>query len=377
MWRRIWAVMQKEFIQILRDKSTLVMLLTMPILQLLLFGYAITMSIDHVPTIVSDQSHDSASLAYVNAIATSSYFDIVEYAGNEAGVMQAIDAGRVQAGIVIPPGFSSRVERGDAQVLILVDGSDLFTSQSAYIAASSIAQAHATEVLITKIERSGLVSQRQSLLPLDARVRVLYNPNMDDLWFLIPSLIAMLLQTQSIVLTTHAVVRERETGTIEQVLVTPIRPTELMLGKVAPSILIAMINMLTIVAAGVFWFHVPFQGSFLLFCGISFLYIFSGTALGLVISTVSQTQMQSQQLVMTVILLGMILGGSMFPRYVMPAGIRFVGSIFPMTYFTPLAQGIITKGLGIHTLWKSVLSLMIYIIATVSLASRMFKQGLD
>ncbi|MFH1927703.1 MAG: ABC transporter permease [Chloroflexota bacterium] len=377
MRQRIWAVMQKEFIQTFRDRSTLVMLLAMPIIQLLLFGYAISMSVDHVPTIVSDQSHDSASLAYVNAMAASSYFDITEYAASQAEVMQAIDAGRVQAGIVIPPDFSASVERGDAQVLFLVDGSDLFTSQSAYNAASSIAQAHATEVLMTRMERSGLVAKGQSLLPLDARVRVLYNPNMDDLWFLIPGLAAMLLQTQSIILTTAAVVRERETGTIEQILVTPIRPTELMLGKIAPNILIAMFNMLSIMAAGVFWFRVPFQGNFLLFCGLAFLYVFSGTALGLVVSTVSQNQRQSQQLVISILLVGMVLGGSMFPRYAMPAGIRIVANLFPLTYFIPISRGIMTKGLGVEFLWNSIVPLLIYIVVTVSLAARMFKQGLD
>ena len=377
MRQRIWAVMQKEFIQTFRDRSTLVMLLAMPIIQLLLFGYAISMSVDHVPTIVSDQSLDSASLAYVNAMATSSYFDITEYASSQVEVMQAMDAGRVQAGIVIPPDFSASVERGDAQVLFLVDGSDLFTSQSAYNAASSIAQAHATEVLMTRMERSGLVAKGQSLLPLDARVRVLYNPNMNDLWFLIPGLAAMLLQTQSIVLTTAAVVRERETGTIEQILVTPIRPTELMLGKIAPNILIAMFNMLSIMAAGVFWFRVPFQGSFLLFCGLAFLYVFSGTALGLVISTIAQNQRQSQQLVISILLVGMVLGGSLFPRYAMPTGIRIVANLFPMTYFIPISRGIMTKGLGIEFLWNSIVPLLIYIVATVSLASKMFKQGLD
>jgi len=377
MWRRIWAVMQKEFIQTLRDKTMLSMMLTMPMMQLLLFGYAIHMSAHHIPTIVADQSLDSASRAYVSAMAASSSFDMVEYVGTEAEVMQAIDEGRVRAGIVIPPDFASRVELGDAQVLFLVDGSDLYTSQSAYSAANAIAQDHATDVMITAMERSGLAIDAQRLLPLDARVRVLYNPNLKDLWTLIPSLAAMLLQSQSTVMTTAAVVRERETGTIEQILVTPIRPTELMLGKIGPQILLAMINMLSILAVGVFWFGVPFQGNFWLFCGLALLYVSSGTALGLLISTVSRNQRQSQQLVISVLLVGMVLGGAIFPRYAMPDGIRLVGSLVPMTYFIPISRGVITKGLGIEFLWPNIVSLLIYITVAVAFASRVFKQGID
>ena len=242
----------------------------------------------------------------------SGYFDVVAYAPSQAEVTRAIDEGRAQAGIVIPPDFSARVERGDAQVLFLVDGSDLFTSQSAYNAAIIIAQAHATEVLMEKVERSGLVADSKSFLPLDARVRILYNPNMDDLWFIIPGMCAMILQTQSIALTATAVVRERETGTIEQLLVTPIRPVELMLGKIAPNILLAMINMLTVLGIGVFGFGVPFQGNFWLFLWLSFMYVFSGLGLGLLISTISQNQRQTQQLIMVMMMLGVVLGDLCF-----------------------------------------------------------------
>ncbi|MCP4514612.1 MAG: ABC transporter permease, partial [Delftia sp.] len=255
----------------LRDRRTLMLQLCIPMIQLFLFGYAISMNVDHVPLAVNDQSLDSASRAYVDALTTSSYFDVAAYLPDQAGVVRAIDQGSAQAGLVIPPNFGARVERGEAQVLLLVDGSDIFTSQSAYNAATSVAQAHTTDVMLTKVARSG----RQNILPLDARVRILYNPNLDDLWFLIPGMAAMLLQVQSITLTAAAVVREREVGTIEQILVTPIRPAELMLGKVAPNIVIALINLLTILGLGVFWFGVPFQGNFWLFLWLAFMYVFS------------------------------------------------------------------------------------------------------
>jgi ABC-2 type transport system permease protein len=375
MLRRIWAVIQKEFIQTLRDRRTLMIQLAMPMIQLFLFGYAISMSVDHIPTLVADQSLDPASRAYVEAIAASGFFDIHAYVASQDEVLQAIDQGRVQAGIVIPPDFSARVERSEAQALLLVDGADLFTSQSAYNAAISIAQAHSTELLMERVARSGQAAV--GLQPLDTRIRILYNPNLDDLWFVIPGMLATLLQVQSIALTAAAVVREREVGTIEQLLVTPIRPAELMLGKVVPNILVALVNLLTILGIGIFWFEVPFQGDFWLFLWLAFLYVFSGLGLGLLLSTISKSQRQAQQLIGMFTIVGIVLGGFIFPRYAMPPAIRVAGNLFPLTYFIPITRGIITKGIGIDFLWEQVAAMSIYIIVIMIFASRAFKQGLE
>ncbi|MGC9356415.1 MAG: ABC transporter permease, partial [Anaerolineae bacterium] len=180
MLQRIWAVVQKEFIQTLRDRRTLIIQLGIPVLQLFLFGYAISMKVEDIPTVVADQGRDAASRAYVEAMVASGFFEVQFYVPDEDAVVHAIDAGDAQAGIVIPPDFAARVERAEAQVLLLVDGSDLFTSQSAYNAANAVAQNHATEVMLEKVERSGRLARDERLLPLDARVRILYNPNLDD-----------------------------------------------------------------------------------------------------------------------------------------------------------------------------------------------------
>jgi ABC-2 type transport system permease protein len=376
MLQRIWAVTQKEFIQTLRDRRTLLIQLGLPIVQLFIFGYAIRMNVEHIPTVVADQSLDRASRAYVQAMVASGYFDLVATAPDERGAIRAIDEGRAQAGIVLPPGFSASVERGDAQALLLVDGSDVFTSQTAFNAITAIAQAHSTQVMIDRMERSGRLTG-QRLLPLDARLRILYNPNLDDLWFLIPGMVATILQTQTITLTAAAVVREREAGTIEQLLVTPILPGELMLGKIAPHIIISLINMLTILAIGIYWFEVPFQGSFPLFLWLSFLYVFSGLGLGLLLSTISQNQKQAQQLATLMMLIGLVLGGFMFPRYLMPPAIRIIGNLFPLTYFIPIARGIVTKGVGLEYLWEQVAALAIYVVVMMGFAARAFRRGLD
>jgi ABC-2 type transport system permease protein len=375
--QRIRAVMRKEFTQTFRDRRTLVIQLGLPIVQLLIFGYAIRMNVEHVPTAVADQSLDPASRAYVEAMVASAYFDVVAYVPDQAAVIQEIDEGRAQAGIVIPPDFATSVERGNAQALLLVDGSDVFTSQTAYNAINAIAQAHSTSVLMSDLERAGRLAGQETLLPLDVRVRILYNPNLEDVLFLVPSMAAMLLQTQAIALTAAAVVREREMGTIEQLLVTPILPGELLLGKIAPNLIIAMVNMLTIVAIGVFWFGVPFQGSFGLFFWLAFMYVFSGLGLGLLVSTISQNQKQTQQLSGLLMLLGLVLGGFIFPRYLMPPAIRIVGNLFPLTYFIPIARGIITKGIGIEYLWEQVAALLIYILIIMFVAIRAFRQELD
>ena len=377
MWRRIWALTRKEFIQALRDRRTLVIQLSLPIIQLFLLGYAISMNVRNIPTVVADQSLDDASRAYVSAMVASDFFDVTAYLPDEEAVIRAMDTGEAQAGIVLPPDFAAQVARSEAQALLLVDGSDLFTSQSAYNAMNAIAQDHATELLVERAVRAGTLSPDQSLLPLDLRVRILFNPNLDDLVFLIPSMVAMLLQTQTISLTAAAVVREREVGTMEQLLVTPIRPGELMLGKMAPNFVISMVNMLTIVALGVYWFGVPFQGDFGLFVGLAFLYVFTGLGLGLLISTISQNQKQAQQYAGMLMLLGLVLGGFIFPRETMPLAVRLVGNLFPLTYFIPISRGIVTKGVGFEVLWQDIAALTVYIVVVMIVAVRAFKEDLD
>jgi ABC-2 type transport system permease protein len=377
MLRRIWALLHKEFIQTLRDRRTLLIQIGLPIAQLFIFGYAIRTNVEHVPTAVADQSLDPASRAYVRSMVVSGYFDVIAYLPSQEEVIRAIDEGRAQAGIVIPPGFQASVARGEAQALLLVDGSDVFTSQTAYRSITAIAGEHSTGLMIAQLQRAGQLRGEERILPIDTRVRILYNPNLDDLWFLIPGMVATILQTQTISLTAASVVREREAGTMEQLLVTPIKPGELMLGKIAPNIVISMFNMLTILAVGIFWFKVPFQGDFWLFLWLSFMYLFSGLGLGLLVSTVSQNQKQTQQTAMLIMLVGLVLGGFMFPRYLQPTWVRIIGNLFPLTYFIPIARGIVTKGVGLSYIWEQVIALLVYVVLVILLSIRAFRQDLD
>jgi ABC-2 type transport system permease protein len=374
MFKRILAIIQKELIQAYRDRVTLVVMLSMPLLQLILFGYAISTNVRHIPMVVVDQSLDQRSNSYIAAMVNSGYFDVIETQPDQAGAIAAMDSGAVKAGLVIPPQFADHVLRRDAQVLVLVDGSDLFTSQSAYSAANIIGEQQAIQVMTESITPGSTIG---TLPQLDAHIRVLYNPDLKDLWFIIPGMAALLLQTQTIVLTAVAVVREREVGTIEQILVTPIRPFELMLGKIIPYLFIAMINMLSVLAIGVFWFQVPFQGSFWLFISLAFIYVFSGLGLGLLISTISQNQRQANQLFMLFEMVGMVLGGFIFPRYTMPKVIQWVGDIFPLTYFVPISRGIITKGVGFSAVAGQVGALVVYVVIVMALATVSFRKRLE
>jgi len=351
-------------------------MIAVPLMQLLLFGFAVSTTVEHIPTVVYDASLDSASYRYVDALVTSGFFDVVGYAATADEMIATIDRGDAQVGVQLPARFYERQARGDAQALILVDGSDMFTSRSAYDAATAVAQMHSVTVLQQQLSARGLVG-RVNLMPLDARIRILYNPNLTDLFFVLPGMLAMIMQSQTMAMTASAVVREKEHGTIEQLLVTPIRAGELMVGKIAPNVIVGLLNVLTILGLGVYGFHMPFRGSFLLFLELALIYIASGLALGLLLSTISRNQNQTIQLVMVFSLLGVVLSGFMFPREGMPPVLRWLSYAFPLTHFIPVSRGVLLKGAGIDLLGPNIFALVAYVVAVITLTSLAFRQRLD
>jgi len=377
---RIGAITQKETIQLLRDWRTLAMVLLLPILEMFLFAYAVSLTIDHIPTAVADQSHDAQSRAFIEALTASGYFDVELYVADEAHVIRAIDEGRVNAGVVIPPDFATQVERGEAQVLVILDGSDSATVGSGYSAASAVAQARGMELTVEKVTRMGIDVGSlggDGSLPIYTSTRVLYNPDKDDMIFIMPGLAAILLQVMTIGQAAVAVVRERELGVAEQILITPARPLELLIGKMAPNLVLTVVDMLIIILFGIFWFGVPFKGSPWLFTWLSLLFIVSGLGLGLLISTVTKTQRQAQQITMLFMMLCMLLTGLIYPREPMPAVVQAVGNLIPATYFIRIARGIITKGVGVSFMWNDVLVLVLYGAVVMVLATTAFKKRLD
>ena len=299
------------------------------------------------------------------------------YVEDEDAVVRAIDAEQVKAGLVIPPDFAAQVERGSGQVMIIFDGSDTLTVQTGYSAASAIAQSQSVELLMQKASRMGMGAIGLGALPIYTSIRVLYNPDMDGMIFMVPGIAAILLQILTIAQIAMSVVRERELGTLEQLLVTPVRPIELMISKVVPNIFITVIDTLILVLIGVFWFDVPFQGSPWLFAWLSLLFIVSGLGLGLLISTVAQTQKQAQQLTTVLVLLTTMLTGLFYPRTTMPPLVQAVGNLIPATYFIRIARGIITKGVGLSFMRSDVLALLVYGVVVMGFAAVTFRKRLD
>ena len=373
--KRIIAVIQKEITRMLRDWPTLLMILLMPVVEMLLFASVGDMMLDHLPTAVADLSMDAYSRDFVGALEVSGFFDVEMYVESEEEVVRGIEEGKVWAGVVIPPDFAAQVEHGEAQALVILDGSDSSVVQSGYSAANAIAQAHAMELTVEMTERMGMAGVGN--LPINTSTRILYNPNLDGMIFLIPGVAAALLQVLAINTSAMGIVRERELGTMEQILVTPIRPVELIVGKMVPAILLTAADLTIIVLLGVFYFDVPFQGSVWLFAWLSLLFIVSGLGLGLLISTVAKNQKQAQQITAVLMLLTMLLTGLIYPRSAMPPVVQAIGALIPATYFTRISRGIITKGVGIAFLWHDVLVLAIYGAVVVLIAAMTFKKRLD
>jgi ABC-2 type transport system permease protein len=378
--QRLRALIYKEMLQVLRDRRTLMLFFILPLIELFLFAYAVSLTITHLPTAVVDQSLDNRSRDFINALVNSGDFDITMTVQNQQQVMDAIDAGQVKAGVIIPPNFAEDVARGKGQVLILLDGSDSFSVESGYNAASSIAQTFSLALTAEKIQNSNLsmaASAASGALPITTTTRVLYNPDIRDMIFILPGLIALIMQ---IIVVTHsamAVVREREAGTLEQLLATPARPLERIIAKLIPGMLVAIIDMAVVMAIGVFWFQVPFEGNILVLAALSILFIISSMGLGLLISAVAKTQRQAQQFSGLIQMLAMLLTGFIYPRTTMPIWTQAVGNLIPLTYFVRIIRGVMTKGVSLSFLWTDTLTLIVYACVALVFAALVTKNRLD
>ena len=377
---RVLALIQKETSQLLRDARNLMYMIGLPILELFLFAYAVSLTVYHLPTAVADQRQDQHSREFVQALVNSQYFDFTLTAQDEDQVREAIDAGKVKAGIVIPPDFSTKIEDGKASALILLDGSDSFSVQSGYSAAAMIAQDYGLDLALEKAERTGgqqAAAVEGSSRPITNSFRVLYNPDFRDLWFVLPAILGMIVQMAAVAQAALIVVREREIGTMEQILATPTRPLELLLGKMVPLLVLCYVILGIILGLGVLWFEVEFQGNIILYLCLALPFILASLGLGFLISTVAKNQRQAQQLSTVVMLFSMLLTGLVYPRNTMPLIPRLIGSFLPLTYFIRISRGIILKGVGIPDIWPDVLVLVIYSVVVMAVASLNFKKRLD
>ena len=358
VFQRLRALIYKETVQILRDRRTLSLLFLLPAIELFLFAYAVSLTVTHLPTALVDQSKDVSSREFTLALSNSSYFDFKLELQSEQQVIDAINAGTVKAGVVIPPNFAEDIARGKGNALIILDGSDNFSVTSGYNAASAIAQKYSLQLTAQTLQRFG--TGGSDILPITTSIRVLYNPDIRDLMFILPGLVALIIQNIIVAYSALAVVRERETGTLEQLISTPARPIELIIGKLIPATIVVILDMVFVLVLGVFWFGVPIKGSIFNLAILSLLFILSAMGLGLLISSVAKTQKQAQQLSAFVNVLTMLLTGFIFPRTTMPLWTRIVGDVIPVTYYLRIIRGIVTKGVGLTYLGTDTLALIIY-----------------
>jgi len=372
---RLYALIYKETVQLLRDRRLLLFIFGLPILELFLYGYAVHMTVYHIPMAVVDQSQDSQSRDFIQALVNSQYFDWTMNSQSQADAGLAIDRGEVKVAVVIPPDFSASLARGDASVLIMLDGTDNAAVQSGYSAASLVAQNEALRLTATKINPGGAAGS--GALPITASTQVLYNPDLIDIWLILPGLVGLILQTLGITQAALILVRDREMGTVEPILATPVRPVEIIVSKMAPLLGLCLLTMAVVVGLGVFWFGVPFQGSLFLYFWMSLLFIASCLGLGLLISVGAQTQMEASTNGLLFMLLGMLLSGFMYPTSIMPALLRWIAALVPVTYFIRISRAIFTKGVGLNFIWSDALVLLLYTLVVIFAASKSFKQRLD
>lgn len=373
MLNRVLAILRKEFIQIRRDPRTLAVMFLIPIVQLLLLGYAATTDVDHIPTAVLDRDNTAQSRELIEAYRASGYFDIRFYVAREAELRRLIDGGQARAAIIVPLGYAADLARDHrAQIGVIIDGSDPNVANTALAAAASVGQAQGAEIV-----RELFHIDPEAQPGIEVRPRVWYNPELSSANFMIPGLIGTIMQLLTVFLTAMAVVRERERGTLEQLIVTPLRPGELIVGKLVPYVIIAFVDTLEILALGVWWFGVPIHGSIPLLLALAGLGLMTSLGLGLLISTVSNTQQEAMLLSYFIMLPSIFLSGFIFPREAMPRVLQLLSYGVPLTYFLIIVRGIILKGVGLELLASEVAVMAIFGVSILGLASLRFHKRLE
>lgn len=370
---RLRAMVRKEFVQMFRDPGTLRLVLLVPIMQMLIFGYAIRTDVRNLPTVTFDQSRTQESRTLVQRLTATGNFLARGYAESYDDAVRAVDAGRARAAFVIPESYARDLKRGrPTHVQVLVDASDPTASASAIGAAQMVGQQLNVEIVQ---QRTG--ANLSAGLPIDVRVRPLYNPAMRSAIFVVPGIIGMILSNILILITAMSLVRERETGTLEQLIVTPLARSEIMLGKIVPYVFVGYVQMTTVLVAGHFIFQVPLRGPMLALYAVTFLFITANLGLGLFISTLGRTQQSVTQSAVFIMLPNVLLSGFMFPREAMPPLARAFGMLLPLTHYLQMVRGIVLKGVGLTELWPQALALAAFAIAFFAFATNRFHKTLE
>jgi len=358
MFKRVRFLFVKELIQVLRDKRMRVVLVFPPIFQLIVFGYAANLDVKNIRTAVRDLDQTVESREVVDLFRSSKYFKVVATPQTPEEIEKLIRKGDVVLSIEIPSGFSRKVKKGDTGTLqILVDGTESNTAMIALGYMGQILSGYSTAVVLKRLNQAGIVDFEEA--GVDLQNRIWFNANLESRFFYVPGVIASIAFLIPIILTAQAIVREREIGTLEQIMVTPIRSWELMLGKTLPFALIGLFDVIMIALIGVFWFEIPFRGNPLILLLGNILFLLSSVGIGLFISTISSTQQQAQISTFFFMIPAFILSGFAFPLENMPQWLQYTTYINPLRYFIIVIRGVFLKGIGLEILWPEISALAI------------------
>lgn len=376
MWNRLSSLIRKEFIQITRDPRTLAMTFIMPVVMMFLLGYAATNDVRNIALVVLDQDQTPASRRLIDAYRVADYFVISQRVASEEELRALIDRNAARAGLIIPPGYGQVLAGGrNTQVAFVLDGSDPTVASTALAAAQLIGQTQATQIMVERLAARG-----QSVItaqPIDVRTMVWFNPGLVSSYYMVPAMIGIILQYLTTMLTATSIVRERERGTIEQLIVTPLRSWELIVGKLTPYVLIAFLNTIEVLTIGVVLFAVPINGDLLLLLVLTALFLVTTLGIGLLISTIANTQQEAMLTTMFTLLPSIFLSGFFFPLAAMPVWLQIVSYVIPLRYFLIIVRGIVLKGVGLPAIWPEVAALSIFALVVMSAAVRRFRKSLD
>jgi ABC-2 type transport system permease protein len=383
MWERIGAILRKEFIQALREPRMRVLLFVPPVVQLIVFGFAVNLDVDHARIAWMDMDRTPESRDLRERFEGSRRFEVVAVPRNEEEVRSLLDRGEVQAVIRLLPNFARDLARGrGAEVQILTDGTNSNTASLVSSYAGQIVAQYSSDAVRSRqnglvLTRSPVTAANLSLPQLTASSRVWFNPDLHSRNYFVPGVIVNIITMVTLMLTALAIVREKEIGTMEQLMVTPVRPIELMLGKTLPFALVGLVDVVLVTSAALVVFHIPLRGSVVLLLVCAVLYLLTTLGAGLFLSTISQTQQQAMMAAFFFFMPAFMLSGFAFPIRNMPVAVQYLTYLNPLRYFMEIVRGIFLKGAGMAVLWPQMACLAVYGISVLSLSALRFRKKLD
>ncbi|HGJ66664.1 TPA: ABC transporter permease [bacterium] len=371
--KAILFIIKKEFLQVARDKAFIPMLFLAPIIQTMLFGYTVATNVDNISTAVLDQDKTQDSRKFIQSFSNSGYFRLRYYLQSVSEIDSIMDSGKAKLVINVPKGFALDLSRNKpTSIQVIIDGSDSSTANVIMGYTKDIVQKNSSNIILELLRKTGIKTPS-----INSKYRAWYNPELDSVNYIVPGIICTIIAIVTTMLTSAAIVREREKGTLEQLMVTPITPYQLILGKVLPFMIIGFADAIFVLLIGMFWFKVPIHGNVFLLLGLAIIFLFNTLGMGILISTVSKTQQQAMMTTLFLIIPWIVLSGFIFPIENMPKIIQYFTYLIPLRYFLIIIRGIVLKGLGLSMLWHHVLAMSILGTTILTLSITRFHKRLE